>query len=487
MLMPPVNATAAVDDEQLAVVACVDVERVLILHGIRRVELAHDDAGRLEAHPKLAVGAAAADAVVDDAHRHALARFRGERFRELGAHLVVGENVGLEMDVMLGGRNRVAHRVVRLRAVEQQLDGVVAIERRVGQALDDLVEHAHGFRYRAAPRRLGARRTVGASSRRPSAACAPAHSGHSAASASHGITPLYWFCRADVAAPTPPNIKQSDRAKAMTMLRVGTYNVHGHKGTDGKVVADRTFDVVRRLHADCVALQEFVNAPAPTGESLLEHWARTLGMHGAYAPAFERGGEEFGNALLTRWPILEQHAHDVSLRGYRRRVVLEALVHVDGVTLQVMSLHLGVSPRERALQAQQLLRAVQRDTRRFPSLARRLQRMESVQRGVAPAARVLRRHAPVGDVSVAGARRRSRSRLGAPSWPLARGARGCVAGRTPRVGSSAARRDDRLLVTRAGLGSSRPCCDPSAMKSCVCAILVRLPHRSGAGRKTPFI
>jgi endonuclease/exonuclease/phosphatase family metal-dependent hydrolase len=103
-----------------------------------------------------------------------------------------------------------------------------------------------------------------------------------------------------------------------------------------------------------VALQEFVNAPAPTGESLLEHWGRTLGMHGAYAAAFERGGEEFGNALLTRWPIVEQHAHDVSLRGYRRRVILEVLASADGVTLQMMSLHLGVSPRERALQAQRL-------------------------------------------------------------------------------------------------------------------------------------
>jgi endonuclease/exonuclease/phosphatase family metal-dependent hydrolase len=140
----------------------------------------------------------------------------------------------------------------------------------------------------------------------------------------------------------------------MTTLRVATYNVHGHKGTDGKVIADRTFDVVRHLSADCVALQEFVNSPAPTGEPLLDHWARTLGMHGAYSPAFERGGEEFGNALLSRWPILEQHAHDVSLHGYRRRVVLEALVAANGVLLQMMSLHLGVSPRERALQAERL-------------------------------------------------------------------------------------------------------------------------------------
>lgn len=140
----------------------------------------------------------------------------------------------------------------------------------------------------------------------------------------------------------------------MKTLRVATYNVHGHKGTDGRIVAERTFEVVRHLHADCVALQEFVNALAPTGETLLEHWARTLDMHAAYAPAFERGGEEFGNALLTRWPIREQHAHDVSLRGYRRRVVLEARVVADGVSIQIMSLHLGVSPRERFLQARRL-------------------------------------------------------------------------------------------------------------------------------------
>ena len=53
----------------------------------------------------------------------------------------------------------------------------------------------------------------------------------------------------------------------MTLLRVATYNVHGHKGADGRIVTDRTFEVVRRLHADCVALQEFVNAPAPTGDT----------------------------------------------------------------------------------------------------------------------------------------------------------------------------------------------------------------------------
>ena len=179
----------------------------------------------------------------------------------------------------------------------------------------------------------------------------------------------------------------------MTIARFATYNVHGHKGVDGKIVPDRTFEVVRHLHADCVALQEFVNDTAPTGEPLLAQWARVLGMQAAYAPAFVRGGEEFGNALLTRWPILEQHAHDVSLHGYRRRVVLEAVVEADGATLQLMSLHLGVSPRERALQAQRLFELCSatrgafhfllgdfNEWSRFSAVSRRLRRYFDVTR-----------------------------------------------------------------------------------------------------------
>ena len=52
--------------------------------------------------------------------------------------------------------------------------------------------------------------------------------------------------------------------------------------------------------------------------------------------------------------ILEQREHDVSERGYRRRVLLEVLARAEKTTLQLMSVHLGVSPRERARQAQRL-------------------------------------------------------------------------------------------------------------------------------------
>ena len=139
------------------------------------------------------------------------------------------------------------------------------------------------------------------------------------------------------------------RPESQQALRENLGVVTGKSGGDLDAVCAANVGNFSRMLADY-----FHCAGGGAAKSLLEHWARTLGMHGAYAAAFDRGGEEFGNALLTRWPILEQHAHDASLHGYRRRVVLEALVTVAGVKLQLMSLHLGVSPRERWLQAQQL-------------------------------------------------------------------------------------------------------------------------------------
>ena len=135
------------------------------------------------------------------------------------------------------------------------------------------------------------------------------------------------------------------------MIRVVTYNVHGCKGCDLRVAADRPLRVLERIDADVIALQEFVDGSLPTGKRLLEHWADTLGMRGVYAPAFVRGGELFGNALLTRFEIVAHRNHDMSIRGFRRRTFLEVGLRIGAVSLQMMIVHLGLSAGERARQA----------------------------------------------------------------------------------------------------------------------------------------
>jgi endonuclease/exonuclease/phosphatase family metal-dependent hydrolase len=138
------------------------------------------------------------------------------------------------------------------------------------------------------------------------------------------------------------------------MVRLVTYNVHGCKGMDWCVQADRPLEVLRSLDADCIALQEFVDAPHGGGQRLLDQWARELGMNAVYAPSFERGREIFGNALLTRFDILEHRDHDFSTGGYRRRLFPEVTMRAGEATLRVLVVHFGVSPRERARQTAQL-------------------------------------------------------------------------------------------------------------------------------------
>jgi endonuclease/exonuclease/phosphatase family metal-dependent hydrolase len=132
------------------------------------------------------------------------------------------------------------------------------------------------------------------------------------------------------------------------LLRVVTYNVHGFKGCDFRIVPERVLAVLRAIDADCIALQEFVDAALPAGRTLLDDWAEALQMRGVYVPAFERGGDVFGNALLTRLEILEFHRHHLVIDGYRRRAFLDVVLGAER-PVHVTVVHLGVSSAERAL------------------------------------------------------------------------------------------------------------------------------------------
>ena len=133
-------------------------------------------------------------------------------------------------------------------------------------------------------------------------------------------------------------------------IRIVTYNVHGAVGLDRRRLPSRQLDLLRRLDADCIALQEFVNYPVAAGGHLLEHWCHSLGMDGRFAPCFVRGGQEFGNAVLSRFPVKESREHDMSAPGAHRRVALELSLDTGAATLNLMTVHCAVRPRARALQ-----------------------------------------------------------------------------------------------------------------------------------------
>lgn len=157
----------------------------------------------------------------------------------------------------------------------------------------------------------------------------------------------------------------------MTVLRVATYNIH--KGVQG-VGPRRRLEIhnlghaVEQLDADIVCLQE-VRKVHRRQQQHFAQWpelpqAEFLAPEGYEAVyqtnAFTRHGEH-GNALLTRWPV-QGHAHeDMSDHRFEQRGLLHVQVEVEGRTVHVIVLHLGLISASRSRQIAQLQRFIARE------------------------------------------------------------------------------------------------------------------------------
>jgi endonuclease/exonuclease/phosphatase family metal-dependent hydrolase len=143
-------------------------------------------------------------------------------------------------------------------------------------------------------------------------------------------------------------------------LRIATYNVHACVGRDGRHDPDRVAAVIEELNADVVALQEFtypasvaLETRAPVVLTTLDRYQCALG------PTRQRSRramtECFGNALLTRHPIVEVHRIDLSMERREPRGALAATIEVSGKQLHVLATHLGLRIHERRFQVRQIL------------------------------------------------------------------------------------------------------------------------------------
>ena len=93
-------------------------------------------------------------------------------------------------------------------------------------------------------------------------------------------------------------------------LRVLCYNIHYGQGTDGQYDLQRLADVINKAKPDLVALQEVDVGVKRSGRV---HQARQLGkltgMAVRYGPTQHYQGGLYGNAVMTRLPILDVEIH----------------------------------------------------------------------------------------------------------------------------------------------------------------------------------
>jgi endonuclease/exonuclease/phosphatase family metal-dependent hydrolase len=138
-------------------------------------------------------------------------------------------------------------------------------------------------------------------------------------------------------------------------LTVATYNIHRCIGRDRKLRPDRIVQVLKELRADVIALQE-VETVDDGGLDLLEHFADETGLAAIAGHNIFRHGVRYGNALLTRLPVLTLARPDLSYPGRERRGAIDAVLDWAGTPLHVVATHLGLSGRERRWQLVHLLK-----------------------------------------------------------------------------------------------------------------------------------
>src|SRR5690349_5258849 len=119
-------------------------------------------------------------------------------------------------------------------------------------------------------------------------------------------------------------------------LRVLTWNIHKCiGGVDRRYDLARTVEALQHFQPDVALLQEVdAGAKRSNGDHQAELLAEGAGLHHrAWFPNVDvRGGGNYGNAILSRYPLHEVRNIDLSVRFKKKRSVLHAItqVHVEG-------------------------------------------------------------------------------------------------------------------------------------------------------------
>lgn len=145
---------------------------------------------------------------------------------------------------------------------------------------------------------------------------------------------------------------------AVHRISVGSYNIHSCVGLDRRRSPERIGRVLAELRCDIYALQEVHNDATRDGARQLDYLAERLGMIAVPGLRIVRHRAEYGNAILTRFPVVRVARHDLSLPRFEPRGALDVELDAGDGRLRVIATHLGLSRKERRVQWQRLLEAV---------------------------------------------------------------------------------------------------------------------------------
>jgi endonuclease/exonuclease/phosphatase family metal-dependent hydrolase len=143
-------------------------------------------------------------------------------------------------------------------------------------------------------------------------------------------------------------------------IRVMTWNIHGVHGRNPRFELAEVIEFIQHHRPDVIALQE-VDSRRPREAGIsnpFDALQAALGSHGIGAKAITTADGDYGQALISRWPILAAEVHDISYQEREPRRAIRCDISAPQGTVRLIATHLGLSIRERHDQVRALLRLI---------------------------------------------------------------------------------------------------------------------------------
>lgn len=135
-------------------------------------------------------------------------------------------------------------------------------------------------------------------------------------------------------------------------LKLLTFNIHHGKGIDKKLDLDRIIRIISNANADIIGLNEVDKQFSKRSNFMdqAKYIANALNMQYVFGPAIkiekEKGIRQYGNALMTRYPIIssKNYPFDFLPRVVEDRALLEVKVKAGNQDLSAYVTHLSFAP-----------------------------------------------------------------------------------------------------------------------------------------------
>jgi endonuclease/exonuclease/phosphatase family metal-dependent hydrolase len=144
-------------------------------------------------------------------------------------------------------------------------------------------------------------------------------------------------------------------------IRVMTYNIHRGINKENKLDLDGIAEAIKSSGAEIIALQEVERFSVRTRfQDQIQYIAEKLSMQYAYGKSLNILNGQYGNAMLSKYPIEEYEVIGLPYEG-EKRTLLRARLNVLGNDIIFYNTHLGLNESERALQLEEIAELAAKD------------------------------------------------------------------------------------------------------------------------------